>query len=383
MYERIFKDNIKRILAKNSYINAGLYTLLSAKSLSDMKLICAEASQDDSIADISWLKQFRKYIKNEKKRFYTTDCNFSNAHIYGIWQALFGDLGVDTIYTPSVEHGLIFHNQIFNDIEDTSRAACVTFGEFRRKIIRQYTKIPVFCVGPYIHYATSFYSEEKIKEERKKNGKTLLFFPRHSTNRDELKIEIERYRKYLYSKQSDFDTILVNTFWWNINDPLTDALKADGYRIVSAGFRDDIMFMRRLKTIIKMSDFAIGDSIGTHVGYCIHLGVPFCYEPLGSYNITKIVKEKKDYDFCTNHINNIANAFTHSQMINDVQREICNYYWGEQKIKSKEEIVEIVEITREIMKYSHGWGKKNSDVTKKLLNTLSGKKLELLKDAII
>ena len=292
-----FKEKTKHLLAVNSFINAAVYTNLSKKTLADMRLLCEEAKYDDSIKDISWLRELRKDVEQGKRGFYTTDCNFSNSHIYGIWDSIFGQFGVDPIYTPSVEHGLILHDQIFNDIEDTARAACVTFGQFRKEIIKKHIKKPVFCVGPYIHYASSFYDSERIESERKKNGKTLLVFPMHSTNNSELSVEIDNYISYLKGKEKAFDTILINTFWWNINDPLTHALESEGYRIVSAGFRDDVMFIRRLKTLIKMSDMVVGDSIGTHVGYCINCGIPFRYEPTGSREVLKTEKENKDLDF--------------------------------------------------------------------------------------
>ena len=348
------KETIKKILAKNTYVNAKVYSVLSAKSRREMEEICAEAAQDDSIADVSWLKQYRKDVKDGKRRFYTTDCNFSNSHIYGIWHSLFSDFDVDPIYTPSVEHGLIFHNQIFNDIQDTARAACVTFGEFRRNIIRQYTDMPVFCVGPYIQYAKPFYEENKIKEEKQKNGKTLLVFPMHSTDTSELSVEVDNYRKYLRKKQGEFDTILINSFWWNINDPLTEALRSDGYKIVSAGIRDDVMFMSRLKTLIQLSDLVVGDSIGTHVGYCVNCGVPFSYEPLGSVLTALPKKESSDLDFCDLHMNKIKKAFYNSESITEEQRDLCKYYWGQEYIYSKTELTNIVNATKKITKILRG-----------------------------
>lgn len=352
------KEIIKRLFATNAYMNAFMYKALSKKRTNEMERICQEALQDDSIADISWLRSFRKDVAEGKRTFYTTDSNYSNSHIYGIWYSLFGNLGVDPVLTPSVEHGLIFHNQIFNDIQDTARAACVTFGNFRYQIIKKYSDIPVFCVGPYIHYADPFYDEERTKEERERNGRTFLFFPAHSTNNSELSIEIENYRNYLKQKQKQYDTILVNVFWWNVNDPLVDALISDGYRIVSAGFRDDVKFMSRLKTIIQLADQVAGDSVGTHVGYCVDCGVPFSYEPLGTENRALLKKETQDLDFCSLQTNRIAEAFYQSECITEMQRELCDYYWGLNKIKTSDQLRSMAEICSDLLEESGGWTKR-------------------------
>ncbi len=372
------KETIKKALAKNTYVNAKVYSVLSAKSRREMEEICAEAAKDDSIADVSWLKQYRKDVKDGKRRFYTTDCNFSNSHIYGIWYSLFGDFDLDPIYTPSVEHGLIFHNQIFNDIQDTARAACVTFGDFRKQIIRQYTQMPVFCVGPYIQYAKSFYDEEKIKSEKAKNGKTLLVFPMHSTDTSELSVEVDNYRKYLKEKRNEFDTVLINSFWWNINDPLTEALRSDGYKIVSAGIRDDVMFMSRLKTLIQLSDLVVGDSIGTHVGYCVNCGVPFCYEPLGSAFASLPKKESSDLDFCDLHMNKIKKAFYNSERITEEQRDLCKYYWGQELTLAKEELRIIISITKKMIVKGHGRASLYNAKNLIFLNELTDSEKELL-----
>jgi len=376
------KSAVKKAVAFNSYFNAAFYNILSMRSLKEMVIICDEASKDDSIADITWLKTLRHDIEDGKRRFYTTDCNFSNSHIYGIWYSLFGDLKQKPLLTPSVEHGLIFHNQLFNDVEDTARAACVTFGAFRKSIIRQYTNIPIFCVGPYIHYATSFYDEQRLATEKKKNGKTLLVFPMHSTNNSELSVEINNYRDYLKSKQKEFDTILINTFWWNINDPLCMVLQSDGYRIVSAGFRDDIMFMSRLKSLIRLADLVVGDSIGTHVGYCIDCGVPFSYEPLGSKNVSLLEKEIKDADFVETHVNKIAKAFYRTDTITDEQRVLCDYYWGQDKIRTKNEIRTIAALTEEIMRKSSGYKAKFRDCAEWMLQEINEEERRLLQESL-
>ena len=349
-------------------------------SLKTMKEICQYMSTLDTISDISELKKFRKEIDN-KQIYFTRDCNFSNSHIYGIWENIFGKSNLRPVLTPSIEHGLIFHNQVFNDIKDTSRMACATFGYFRKNIIQQNIKIPVFCVGPYIHYAQPIYSTEKTEKLKKKYGKTLTVFPIHSTNKSVLSIDEKSYVNLLRQRAKSYDTVLINVFWWDINNPLIDKLASEGYKIVSAGFRDDVMFLSRLKTIIQLSDLVIGDSVGTHIGYCVDCGVPFCLENIGSRISSNLNKENKDKEFANFHQSQISNTFLGSSKITKEQLEIVDLYWGTSCIKTEEELLKICNITSDLMYLTRGFQSKL--YSKVLILLKEYKKTDIIKHQLL
>lgn len=160
----MLKEVFKKVISQNVYLNEMIYRNLSRKSLIEMKQICAMTNKMDTIEDIQELSEFRSDVEKGKSRYYTTDPNFSNARIYGIWNSIFGDIDdKKVIEYPAIEHGLIFHEQIFTDISYTARASSVTFSDFRKRIIHKYKKEPVFCVGPYIYYAKEYYKKEKCQ----------------------------------------------------------------------------------------------------------------------------------------------------------------------------------------------------------------------------
>lgn len=131
----------------------------------------------------------------------------------------------------------------------------------------------------------------------------------------------------LENEAKGFDTVLINTFWWNINDPLTQKLESEGYKIISCGFRDDTSFLPRLKSYINLADQVIGDSVGTHIGYCIALNKPFRYFNLNTeMNINE--SESNKLDFVTKNSNKIKESFLDSTSIGQKEIEICDYYWG-------------------------------------------------------
>lgn len=382
----MLKEKVKKIIEMNVYFNAKFYQVFSSSTRNKLVDICNEMLSWDTIDDITQLKKFQNKVARQEIIYYTTDPNFSNMHIYGIWDSLFGDIfdGQFMNY-PSVEHGLILHDQIFTDMKHTGRTTGITFSDFRRKCIHKYKKIPIFTIGPYIHYAENFYDIEKIQTLKKKNGKTLLVFPTHSTNTSELDINEKKLFDNVKKVAKNYNTVIVNAFWWNINDKLIQKFEAEGYKITSAGFRDDINFLKRLKTIISLSDLAMGDGIGTNVGYCLACGIPFSFQPSETKVLLKDEKETKDLEFYKYHMKNIENTFENVFDITKDCQQVFEHYWGGNNIKTRNEIKKIYEITKDLVDITKGY---TQNINKKIPILLENyikednKKFTLLSDAI-
>ena len=353
---RILKHVIQKIIGKNTYLNNFVYDLLFYNKSLKVDNYCKQSGCEDYLENTDWLKRFVYDIKNGKINFHTSHVNRDNLNIYGIWEALFHSCGIEKrIVSPCIEHGLFFQNEVFRDVTNTARMTCVTFSNFRKEIIHKKVKIPVFCAGPYINYADDFYTKDKMLYLKQKFGKTLLVFPTHSTEWTEITFDQQEFCKILAKKAIDYNTVLINVFWWNINDPLIKKLESEGYKIISCGFRDDTNFLPRLKSYFSLADLVLGDSIGTHIGYSVACGVPFCYEPVGT--ITHLFRdiEKKDADFSQYNQLKIAGAFLHAEEITKKQQEICNYYWGNNLRKNDKEIQAIVNITKDLDDITYGF----------------------------
>lgn len=379
------KNAVKNILAINSYVNERFYSF-AGRNTGMLDKIVNEFKSLDYYKDITSLKQFQYDVSSGEKCFFTYDPNWSNMHIYGIWNALFGQYYQgDICRFPAVEHGLIFHEDIFTDLRGTARCSCVTFSEFRKKIIQSKRKLPVFCVGPYIHYCDSFYSNEEMKKMKMKLGKTLLVFPTHSTDSAELNVNQEAFLRKVQNYSQNYDSVLVNVFWWNINDPLVKRMENEGYKIVSCGFRDDISFLKRLKSYIMLSDLVIGDGVGTHIGYCYHCNVPFVYLSIGTEVKIVISEEAKDLEKVNYHSNIIKSAFSEDSLDQSKQKKVCEYYWGENQLKSKDDLKLIVEISNDLAELTHGFTaltyKKSTQLLKRYKKS-NKRKYNLLKYAL-
>lgn len=379
------KDQLKAVLAKHAYINNWVYSISDRKREAKVSQLVESVKENDYFDDISSLKVFRSEIEKGLTPFFTTNANWSNSHIYGIWQSVFGQYTQNVIGTPSVEHGLIFQNDVFTDIKFTGRASCATLSTFRKEIIQNKLNKPVFCIGPYIHYASSFYSTEKLFELKKKMGRVLLVFPMHSTNNSEISVDEEKFIDSINEIAQNYDTVLVNVYWWNINDNLTKRFESEGYKVVSCGIRDDTSFLSRLKSYILLSDLAISDGIGTHIGYCINCGLPFKYLEVNSDFELHIKKEQNNKPFIEAQYDAVKKTFLNSSSIGEKQLKICNYYWGNDLVKSIIDIQAIVEINEELLLLSHGFNDYVYKAAVKLLKRYeqeSHAKFELLKAAL-
>lgn len=347
------KNGIKSILAQNVYTWClGSYAFNKILKRDDkFNTLIENMGHNDYFEDISYLKNFRKKY-NDK----ILPKGIGNYYIYGISNAVWGQRSVEKIYEmPSVEHGLILYEKAFSDTKTNPRASCITFSKFRKNIIQSKVNIPIFCVGPYIHYSDMFYTKENLDKMKKKLGKTLLVFPMHSTDASVITIDQSLFIKMLRKKAINYDSVLINAYWWNITDPLIDALKSEGYKIISCGWNHDIKFLARLKSYISLSDMVIGDSVGTHIGYCIDCGVPFSYEDINSNVVTtdpNEIKAKTSYEY---NQNIIKNAFLCSDSIGEKEIKICDYYWGSSCIKTKEELQKIIEINKDLLHKTHGF----------------------------
>lgn len=381
-----FKKNVLCLAKKNTYLANSIYSVYKFKLEKQIEELSRSMSQYDTINDINCLVNLKNDIKLKQKPFFSYNLNRTSSRLYGISPSIFKFINDKNIYFPSAEHGLILHNKNWSDTASTLRASCVTFGQFRKSILQEHYKTPIFCIGPYTHYATDYYSEEDFLRKKSVLGKNLLVFPTHGTDDCKITYSQQNFVDKILEIKNNFDSVSVCVFWWNIDDPLVKILKNIGCHIVSAGFREDRNFLSRLKTIIKLSDFIIGDSIGTHVGYCLHLGKPFSYFSTNTEISTDNLGDSENQIFINYHSNILKKTFLNSKEITDEQIEIANHYWGFDQIKSPNEIHDIYTINKLITKKCMGFVDRYSDYARYLLenktNVLTEKQCHLLKNSL-
>lgn len=334
-----------------------------------------------------YLFNYKKVTKNKKhicKEEYR-----ANAY-YGIAKCFKDYSGYEGKIEACIEHGVYFGDYI-NDREciESGFPAVFTFGCARVEHLRKKSEKLLFAVGPYISYAHNLISDEEILSIKKKFGKTLLVFPTHSVDRvlvemnsNQLIGKIENFKE-----DHSFQTVLVCLYYRDIEVERDKDYINAGYKVVTAGRREDKDFLNRLHTFFSISDYSISNNVGTHIGYSIALKVPHTIlSEEVKYNTASKVDEK---DVTTLHNpyavlekRLVREVFEkHSDYITQGQIRICERFWGLNLVRQPLELKYMLELTNDIFKKCHKKEKNFSGYVKSI-SAIGGDMNYLIQQAI-
>lgn len=332
---------------------------------------------------------YRTIINN--KKFFCDEIFKSNS-FYGISNSLKEYSNYNKKIEACIEHGLYFGNHI-NEHEtiNSGLPAVITFGTVRKNTIRKKgCKKMVFEIGPYIYYSSQLLTNEEIMLEKEKNGKTLLVFPSHSIddsttsfNSEEFINKIEKIRI-----ENGFKTVIICLYYRDIELGREKMYLNMGYKVATAGRKEDKNFLARQKTLILLSDCTLSNSVGTHVGYSIILGKPHTIiKQKIEYNANNEKGEKDivNTKFKSSIIqkNDIYSVFSkYNEKITQKQIDICNLYWGLDKIKKPQELNQIFSFCRTVAKKSKHKESKFNIISCRELKKLEGSTQKLISKSI-
>lgn len=268
--------------------------------------------------------------------------------------------GVETALKSCIEHGVYFGNYVNEAELDKSGLPClITFGPSRVAHVTEVSDVPVVPVGPYIAYASDYLSIEEANVLKASLGSVLLVFPSHSVDRvqvnfetDDLITEIKRV-----SLANKIDRVLVCLYYRDILNGTAKAYEEQGFTVVTAGYREDVLFLSRLRSLISLADLTMSNSVGTHVGYCAFLGKPhYVYNQDKRYTAVASV----DAAEFNNPYRRLAeqekaevvlafNPFEKNQKSID---DVCNYYWGFHNVLTDSQMAELVDLCNQAYEIS-------------------------------
>lgn len=275
-------------------------------------------------------------------------------NLYGQAYAMKRYAGIAHDLQAYIEHGLFWGGMVHQDEYHWYTPKIITFSEKRKAdIAAKGIDRETIAVGPYIHYAQPLFTEAEFKALKKELGKTLLIFPSKSILNIESKYDVDAFIQEVKRIGKDFKTIMVSLYYLDAkNKALTEAYLAHGFKIVTAGHRYDHYFLDRQRTFIQLADMTMSNEVGTHVGYCVHLGKPhYIYhqklERVG-VNQKELARELTLYQAAEDQRRNaekqeVADAFsTYQEKITDSQRTIIDTYWGTTSVKTPKEIQQLL-----------------------------------------
>ncbi len=268
--------------------------------------------------------------------------------LYGIAHCLRSYAGYHGLLDSYIEHGVNFSTSVYPPDAVNGLSNIIAVSKRRIDIINQnYTK-HVYPVGPYIHYADPLYGQAQFDQDKKVLGKVLLIFPsksiegvNHTFDSDEFIAEIKKVKEKVGA-----DTVLVNIYFYDIQQGMHKRFAAEGFQIVTAGHKNDIHFTNRLKYIISLADYTMSNNIGTHIGYCLYMKKPHYVfrqkvEISGENAQEEFYEERlRTYNESQKQILDAFSAFSFE--ITEKQLEIYREHWDPKSIKSKEQLFDIL-----------------------------------------
>ena len=269
------------------------------------------------------------------------DEKVKDSNYYGYAKAIKKYAGVKKL-NAALEHGLYLGNRITTAEGYRTTRSVIAMSQNRVDSFKLHgLKKPIIAIGPYIHYAEPLLNEDEFKSLKKELGKVLLVMPVHAARRTTVDFNIKLLLEYIESIRHEYDTVMVCIHFRDIlnNPECVSDYENKGYKIVCAGNSFDTFFVRRLKSIIMLSDYVVSNSHGTNTGFCTYLGKPqtIIHDPdLVKHHTSYTDEVQKIRD---EQVLEIESAFSeYSYKITENQYRIVDKYWGLSSVKSKEEL---------------------------------------------
>jgi len=347
----MINSTLRHFVEKNVYLSEIMKAGISHKYNREMENFINYISKVDSIKSI---KDFEYGLKNIPGRimnsYYTLKHSYAENTMYGYANELLNYASIkqkDIFYLPLMEHGIAVDGYVRHDMN----RACIFQGRYLENYWNSNSKgVPCYCVGPYIHYARNYYDINKLEATKKQNGRTLLIFPPHSTEKEKNEYTLNKFNEYLFNNLSkNFDTIIACVFWANLDDSYIESLASKGVKLVSAGFKLDPLFVQRLRTILSLADTVLYPTFTTSIGFAYYLNKNIIFINNNSEYKMGFGDDysEKTKDFLTKGVESqniiFSKQFNESaKPFNKEQESLINYYWGLDLIKTPEQIREII-----------------------------------------
>ena len=340
----MIKNTITNLILNNSLAGKTAIIALNARNYGGNKYEeeCSRRAQLD-------LWDCQK-LSTEMKPFYS-DLT-PNSSYYGIMHHIKKYASIDGFCNWNVEHGLYLGEYVEKESMGKAMKGTITFSDKRKRHLESMVRSKVVTIGPYIHYADDYYSEDKYKTIKAQLGRVLLAFPPHSTRNLQVSYDTEVFIEKLKSMSKDYDTVMVCMFFKDILFGGQKPYEEAGFTIVTSGHMYDYHFLSRQKEMIKLSDYTVSASVGTHIGYCLYMGKEHeilslakdgstsgnTHESIDKYNngnrpVNEVFSTfKSDQDL-------LLNAFIDTGMMDrTIQHKLVSEIWGFDCIRKTEEL---------------------------------------------
>lgn len=278
---------------------------------------------------------------------------------YGIGETLRAYAEYPKPIRACIEHGVYFGEYVNpQETRHSGYPALITPSRTRQRHIAKTSQIATVAVGPYIAYASPYLSEMAMATARSQLGRVLLVFASHGIEGLRAQYDTDRFISWIRQLQraTSTDRVLVCLYFRDIERGQAPVYEEAGFRVVTAGRREDPQFLRRLRSLIELSVVTASNSVGTHVGYCVYLERPHTifaqavqYEPasLGYDSESALITAES----ALSEKRVVLSAFdAPTTELSTHQRLVTDTYWGLSQIRSSEELREVFSAIHQVDK---------------------------------
>ena len=218
---------------------------------------------------------------------------------------------------------------------------CLVPSDARAEVLRAKLDRQFHAIGPMIHYAQSLLSAEDTAAVRARLGRTLLVFPTHSTHWVDTDVDQAAFFRLIEEWAEGFQTVLICVYWKDVLRGIAPAYRRAGWHCVTAGHIYDPLFLRRLRSLIELSDVTAANNLGTHLGCAVHFGKPCWLQTMPVQRIAKqpfrrigIVRDEPVYQEVFGSRNLV---------VSPPQRALVETLWGSAAVRTADEICALLE----------------------------------------
>lgn len=239
-----------------------------------------------------------------------------------------------------IEHGLYFGEYVLlDDLKMKKPQVIYTYGNYRKNVLENCNHeslegVRIEAIGPYINYVSNFNTSKVLDKIKKKYGKILLVFPTHASPEVDLNYKENEFFEKISEIAKEYDKVFISLFWLDIIKGKHLQYEKLGYKVVTAGSRNDPRFLNRLRDLIEISTMTMSNDIGTHIGYCICLNKPHYYfhQKIESKSVQPIFCEDIDTSrkvLIEKERTMFSEIFYFEKpIITDEQIKLVEHYWG-------------------------------------------------------
>lgn len=284
-----------------------------------------------------------EYSKDGYLDCFKFDSCFVANNFYGVETALKEYSNRTARIRAGIEHGVYFGSTIESEATINPYPGIITFSQHRAFHLRKAFGRLILPIGPYIHYCAPYLEDDDLTKLHSELGRTLLVFPKHSIKNVILDADLSQTLKQinLLCLARDIQTVLVCLYFNDVATELPLLFESYGYKVVCCGHRSDPDFLRKQRSLIELADVTASNSVGTHIGYCHHLGKEHVLfeqtymerdQRIGAINLGDSFKDTRVAE-----MQDVSHAFG-SEGSADERDLVVARYWGTGQVRSRQEL---------------------------------------------